>query len=130
MSTNFYFKIKAKIDIKTNASEGIDKIIKEKIEALLEEVSEIHIGKRYSYWNSLFEKTEYYSSVKEIKEFYEKNKENLIVVDECDREYAFEDLQEELFTWDKTNSESHVEKNSIYYYLDDQGFEFAKESFS
>lgn len=130
MSTNFYFKIKMDVKLETNVAKEIKKNIEDKVKELIEELSEIHIGKRYSFWNSLFQKTDYYSSVKEIKEFYEKNKENLIVVDEYNREYAFEDLEEELFTWNRENSKSHLENDSNCYYLDEEGYEFLRNEFS
>lgn len=131
MGTNFYFKIKAEMNISISIDDKIKEKILEKLKWAFDEATEIHIGKRSGGWYPSFEKTEYYSSVKEIKKFYEDNRNHLEIVDEYDNRYSMEELQEELFDWNKDNNEarSHLDLGCGYY-LDDEGYEFTRNEFS
>lgn len=131
MSTNFYFRIKAEMNIFISIDGKIREKIMEKLKWTLDEATEIHIGKRSVGWYPLFEKTEYYSSVKEIKEFYESNKKHLDIIDEYSNEYSIEQLQEELFDWNKDNLEARSHSDLGHgYYLDREGYEFTRDGFS
>lgn len=130
MSTNFYFKIKTDININIPIGGKIKENIINKINMLLEDVTELHIGKRSVGWYPLFESSEYYSSVEEIKNFYLTNKDYLDIIDEYNRTYTLEELEDELFNWNKDNLEakSHLDL-SPNYYLDKEGYEFLRNSF-
>lgn len=131
MSTNFYFKIKTDININIPIGGNIKQNILDKINTALEDATELYIGKRSVGWYPLFESTEYYSSVEEIKNFYQSNKTHLDIIDECGRKYTLEELEDELFNWNKDNLEarSHLDL-SPNYYLDKDGYEFLRNSFS
>ena len=140
MGTNFYFKVKTDIQINIPIDGEIKNSILEKLNYALQDVTEIHIGKRSGGWLPLFQKTNYYSSVKEIKEFYEKNKEHLIIIDEYDMEYSLDELDEEIFSWNKGNpdAKTHLDLNDFRndsnygpsYYTDSEGYEFTATEFS
>lgn len=131
MGTNFYFKIKCELNF--NIPEGSifrDELI-EKLKWTLDEATEIHIGKRSGGWYPVFQQTKYYSSVKEIKDFYHKNKDYMLIVDEYGREFTMDDLEDELFTWnlDNPSARSHIGCGTMYY-IDKEGYEFSKREFS
>lgn len=89
----------------------------------------IHIGKRSGGWLPLFQKTEHYSSVKEIEEFWENNEEVLIIEDEYGYRISIEELRSELFEWgSKHNKLNHQEYLGIY--VDNEGYEFSENTFS
>jgi hypothetical protein len=123
MSTNYYFQSKQYSKILNKL-----KRIKKECKALIFnfELENLHIGKRSSGWKPCFEKTEYYSSVKEIIEFYEKNKDDLIILDEYGKEFNLEQLKEELFKW-CPNGQSHLQYGG---YKDLEGYEFIECKFS
>lgn len=134
MGTNFYFRIKTNINLNSidiPIGGKIKENILERLKWAIDEATEIHIGKRSCGWLPIFEQNEYYSSMKELKEFYLHNKENLLIVDEYNREYTLEQLDAEIFLWNKDNPEarSHIEYGSRYYYIDDEGYEFSKNNF-
>lgn len=145
MSTNYYFKIKNSDEIKNEIKqllkeEKLGYILGEKI--LNDEGwvfnDTIHIGRASSSWKPLFEKTEHYSSVKEMTQFYENNKDSLIIIDDYDNEVTLDQLK--TFMIDnqggKTNTISEVENSIISelftttIYEDDEGFQFDKTEFS
>lgn len=140
MGTNFYFKIKTDIQINIPIVGKITNDILEKIHCAIQEATVIHIGKRSGGWLPLFQKTNYYSSVKEIKDFYIKNKEHLLIIDEYDVEYSLDELDEEIFNWNKGNPEAktHLDLNEYrngsnygaFYYIDSEGYEFTDTEFS
>lgn len=135
MGTNFYFKVKVDIKCDVPVSGKLKENILEKLKYALEDATEIHIGKRSGGWYPLFQQTEYFSSVKEIKDFYLENKNSLSIVDEYDMEYSLEQLDKEIFNWNKDNPEarSHLDYCSRYdgtrYYLDSEGYEFTTGEF-
>lgn len=131
MGTNFYFKIKYELNLNFPEGSMFKEELMEKLKWTLEEASAIHIGKRSGGWYPLFQKTKYYSSVKDIKDFYIKNEKYLSIIDEYDREYTLNELEEELFTWNADNNaaRSHMDYGTMYY-LDSEGYEFTKREFS
>lgn len=109
MSTNYYFKIDSDC-----------KFCKSK---------EIHIGKRSAGWRPSFEKTEYYSSVQGIRDFYKENKEELAIVSEYGETLSFEDLEEELINWNKDNKEAWGHDHTTHTYSDSEGYDFFRGEF-
>lgn len=130
MGTNYYFKLKdthLNLSIPNNVAnilrENIESVLKEK----LEEMIIIHIGKRSVGWHPLFQKTNYYNSVKGIEDFYNKNKESIIIINEYDEEFTFEELRKELIDWGKQESQKHYGRG---YYEDEEGYDFSEFDFS
>jgi len=123
MGTNYYFQSKQYSKILNKL-----KRMKKECKTLIFnfELENLHIGKRSHGWKPCFEKTEYYSSVKEIIEFYEKNKDDLIILDEYGKEFNLEQLKEELFKWN-SNGQSHLKYGG---YKDLEGYEFIECKFS
>ena len=105
MGTNYYFKIKDiyfKNDIR-------DKYLKEW--NIVHYKPLLHIGKRSAGWKPLFEcHNELFTSVKEIKKYYDNNKEFLDIINEYNEYLTWEQLEEELINWnrDNINSISHI----------------------
>jgi len=56
----------------------------------------IHICQNAGSWNTLFAKTEYYSTYEELFLFYDNNKENLLIVDEYDRELTWLEFEKQI----------------------------------
>lgn len=133
MSTNYYFKVKDIIDIvpKDKNSE-----LKESLIAELKEMSKyltsIHIGKRRAGWEPIFKKTKYFSSVREIINFYEKNKDDIIIVNEYDEVLTFKELDKQLLKWniDNENARKYEEYHAFSFNRDEDGYYFSKEDFS
>lgn len=117
MGTNFYLRNKEEfsnsqeknkeIELKINEIvQQIQAIIDEeecvrRIQNELEEYAQvgyekIHIGKRSFGWKPSFEKQEYFSSVRELKQFYHHNKDTYDIVDESGRIYDWAGLEAEL----------------------------------
>lgn len=145
MSTNYYFKIKNSEAIKNE----IKQLLKEeKLGYILGEKilndkgwifnDTIHIGRTASSWKPLFEKTEQYSSVREMIQFYENNRDSLIIIDEYGNEITFAQLKEIMIDNQKGKENMVIEdKNSIIseffkttIYEDEDGFQFDKTEFS
>lgn len=131
MSTNYFFRF----DTRKAMKEAIDRWDFETVQDLFEE-NEIHIGKRSAGWVPLFESHPgKFTSVKEMKEFYENNK--VAIFEECERELTWEQLYEQLICWNKDNeAASHLDvkratwfRNDQYFYKDPEGYEFSKREF-
>lgn len=134
MSTNYYFKIKNSDEIKNDIRQllkekKLDFILGEKI--LNDEGwifnDEIHIGKNSGGWRPLFEKTEQYSSIKELVQFYEDNKDKLIIMDEYSSEITLEELKDILFI---KQGKLHESELCFKTYLDEEGYQFGVGEFS
>lgn len=135
MSTNYYFKFIKKPEIKIcNLPEGNLKDTLEKM--MQQQIPEtIHIGKRSMGWKPSFEETKYYSSVREMKEFYIENMKILTIEDEYGRSMTWTDLEVELIDWNKDNPKalshgSELTSLTDYYYTDEDGYEFCRNEFS
>lgn len=125
MSTNYYFQIKSSITTDDKLSLNLQ-------DYLLNQVNtELHIGKRSGGWRPLFNKTDFYSSVKEIEEFYKNNKDFLCIVDEYDNLLSWNDLKSELIDWNKDEDviDRKHEFGFLYdigsYYKDEEGNDFS-----
>jgi len=131
MGTNFYFK-------KKNSSKVIN-FIKENcfynedyLYTIEENLCSLHIGKRSSGWKPCFQKTLYYSNMKEMEKFYFENKEDLIILDEYGEEYSWIQLQSELMNFNKDKSDDIFNRLDILsgYYKDDDGYDWCENDFS
>ena len=102
MGTNFYFWNK-------EFEEEIKKL-KEKYSFFDVDPDDflIHIAKTSWDWKPLFQKNGYYSSVKEIKNFYNNNKD-FIIIDEYCGEYTWEEFSERVLEFGK-NGKSHIKE--------------------
>ena len=133
MGTNYYFRVKG-FNINDNLTYKMDRklysSIADKLSDCLNEVCEIHIGKRSCGWKPSFQKTEHYSTVQEIRNFYNDNIECLEIFNEYDESLTFEQLEEELINWNKDvkNVRSHGCFDGNY--SDSEGYEFSEYEFS
>lgn len=136
MSTNYYFKIKNSDEIKKEVKEllkekKLDFVLGGKI--LNDEGwifnDTIHIGKSYgdNSWRPLFQKTEQFSSLKGLIEFYENNKDKLIIESECYGEITFEELKKNMFF---KKGKFHMTDELFKIYEDDKGYQFGIDEFS
>lgn len=127
MGTNYYFEVK-------NTNEIIEKvrlvspfITNEVLNKIQAELYEIHIGKRSAGWKPLFAKTSYYSTIDELKTFYNDNKDNLIIKSEYQNEITWEELEKELINW-LPNGKTHMDNLDGYwsdkYYIDNNGYQW------
>lgn len=127
MSTNYYFNIQLG---KSTLSSNLDLNC-----YLLGQVDTyLHIGMRSAGWVPLFHKTEFYDSVKGIKEFYLKNEELLVIEDEYGWEMSLEELEDELFSWDggPIAKGNPIDRSEVDYptYVDEEGNVFTELEFS
>lgn len=90
---------------------------------------EIHIGKSSVGWKPIFEKTRFYSSVEEIRGFYEENKEAITITNEYREELTFEELENGLINWNKERKDVLV-ANDNGIYRDKEGYIFTIKEFS
>lgn len=148
MGTNFYFRNVREYE----DSQGELKRVKEKIREIMKDIKEVieddskikkieiylesgvedrfgheelHIGKRSVGWKPSFKVQEYYTSVKELEEFYKKTKGDYEIIDEYGRVYDWEDLEEGLLYWNPEGKESLWGA-----YKDDEGYVWKREEFS
>lgn len=97
------------------------------------EVPEIHIFKTSMGWKPLFQSNENWSSVKELKEYYNKYKDVLVFIDEYDEEKDFNQMMKDVETKAKdSKNKSHIPGSTSYFkvYIDDEGYEFTDIEFS
>ena len=138
MSTNYYFKIKNSETIKDEVRQllkdkKLDFILGEKI--LNDEGwifnDTIHIGKSYGdgdwSFRPLFEQTKHYSNVKELLDFYGKNKDRIIIESECYGEITLDELKERMFI---KNGRPHESSSYMNIYCDTDGYQFCIGEFS
>ena len=123
MSTNYYFQVKPKVIVFGECSDEL----KERLVSRTR--FKLHIGKRSLGWKPLFYKSEYYSSVQEIRDFYSENYGVLTIENEYGEEISMEDLEDELiYWWSEHNNKSHLQYPDNY--LDNEGYEFSETDFS
>ena len=90
------------------------------------EYPELHICKISMGWKPLFEATKFYGNVKELKEFYNKNKDRIHIEDEYGEEQDIDELFQFIDTkYKDKNSQSHTDA-----YKDGQGYEWVSHNFS
>lgn len=87
------------------------------------------IGKRSLGWKPLFHGNNNYKSVKQIKEFYESNSDIFAIEDEYGEQLTMEQLQEQLFNWNKDNEDARQHLSFIDVYFDGEGNEFTNSEF-
>lgn len=147
MSTNYYIKPKIIQEIqadlknkKSNSRLGFEESVIDKMLNYLDsDLHWLHIGKRSGGRKPTFQKNNYWSSVQEIIDFYEQNRESVSIVDEYDIELSIEELKENLIDWNKCNTKALTpfDKNSGIddywrknYYKDKDGYIFTTDDFS
>ena len=77
MSMNYYFKLKEVPKININVKGEIGSNILKQLNNKIESMSEIHICQTAGGWKPLFQQNEYYSTIAELRKFYERNKDLL-----------------------------------------------------
>ncbi|RRJ54935.1 hypothetical protein EHV15_35790 [Paenibacillus oralis] len=82
---------------------------------------EIHIGQYAAHSCLLMRQDTFYKSVIEIEAFYLKNKDNLEIVDECDRTITWAQLQTRLLSAGPRFGHRYIE--------DEAGYTWSKEEF-
>ncbi|MBP1308983.1 hypothetical protein JOD82_002003 [Paenibacillus sp. 1182] len=109
MSVNYYFKDlkvqQAKIELeqaisamKTTDLLFIEKATLPSTVRVLNEVKELHIG-QYAFGTLLLKRNElFYSSVPEMKEFYTKNQDRLIIENEYGVVYTWEEFEKDVLS--------------------------------
>lgn len=147
MSTNYYMKpkimqeIKVNLEKKNNGSmlDFEEKIIKGIIHYLDDDSNWLHIGKRSYGWKPTFHKTNYWSSVDEIINFYEINKDYVYIIDEYGKKLSIKELKENLIDWNKDNKNALTPFDKEFsfnedwlksYYKDKDGYIFTTDDFS
>ena len=107
MGTNYYFDRKNSKELSELISKQIGFLDAETVRERL--FDRIHICKLSGGWIPLFQGTEYYKSLDELKEFYRRNKDTYIVINEYDEQIDFDELLEKCTLWrDKDNNKSHL----------------------
>lgn len=90
------------------------------------EYPELHICKVSMGWKPLFQVTKFYSSVKELKEFYNQNRDRIHIEDEYGQEQGIDELFEYIdMKYKDKNNQSHTDA-----YKDKQGYEWVSNNFS
>lgn len=119
MSTNYYFRLKKEkrdqLDTLFNIifNKNFKIIYNEEIIAILNK--EIHIGKTSYGWRPLFQKTDYFNSLKELILFYNLNKNDFDIVDEYNRIISWEEFEKEMII----NKSGNFSKDYNYYFDND-----------
>ena len=140
MSTNYYFQwknynlqrtlkeIKTYLDLcRLESEEKFDLLERFKYE--LEDLNKIHIGKTGYGKKPSFQKTKYFSSVKEIEKFYENNRENLEILNEYGDKFTIKELRYNLFEYWGENRFPGMFKY-MKDYLDEDGHYFVEGDFT
>lgn len=147
MSTNYYLKpkiinkIKKDLENSVDAENEVDNLIIEDLFSKLDgDTYLLHIGKRSCGNKPTFYKNIYWSSVEEIIDFYDKNKEKVSIIDEYDTELSLDELKDNLINWNKDNKNAKTpfdRDNSGFsedwlkhYYKDKEGYIFTDYDFS
>lgn len=121
MGTNFYFKHKKEKELQKEIFELKKKYKEFDINCNYEEM---HIAKTSHGWKPVFEKTKNYDSLKKIKEFYERNINDLVIEDEYGQQYGWIEFYERVVLFNPKGL-SHKES-----YKDSEGYEFVEYKFS
>jgi len=137
MSTNYYFEVKNSEEVINKIQEISKFISQESIEKIEHELKFIHIGKRSAGWKPIFQAQEYFKTIEELKQFYNKHVEELIIKSEYNEIMTWNELEEELFKWSSEDGKSSVKeaiKNNYnynnQYYIDEFGYEWLDGEFS
>lgn len=128
MSTNYYLKLKEEkrnqLDNLLNIifNEKFKNIYNDEITSIINK--EIHIGKSSSGWRPLFERTNYFESLKEFIKFYNDHKSDFDIVDEYNRIISWEEFEKEMII----NKSGNFSQDYSYYF-DEDGYWFNKREF-
>ena len=97
------------------------------------EIPEIHICKISYGWKTLFQATNMYSNLDELKSFYDKYNNDFIITDEYGSEFTLEDLVKKVREHDSLDSSKNThlqyEGYFLHYYIDKDGIEWTTNSF-
>lgn len=75
----------------------------------------IHIGQRACGWVALLQRQdELYRTIKEMKEWYKNNKDGYMIINEYNNELTWDELEQELLTWQ--GKERGKKDNDGYYW--------------
>lgn len=146
MGTNYYFRNKEEQIIKSNFDKKVDSVIKEALGILrkvvivdrhLNEIESkirehtyydcemIHIGRASFGWSTIFQAYDQFSTVKQMREFYESNKHRYEIVNEYDRVLTWEELETDLIN--RPKGSSHIGSGV---YKDEEGYWWANYEFN
>ena len=97
------------------------------------EIPEIHICKISCGWKTLFQATNMYSNLDELKSFYDKYNNDFIITDEYGSEFTLKDLVKKVKEHDSLDSSKNThlqyENSFLHYYIDNDGIEWTTNSF-
>jgi hypothetical protein len=130
MGTNYYFDLKNSKELSESISKQIEVLDADEVRARL--FDRIHICKLSAGWKPLFQITEYYGSLDELKEFYEQNKGKYAVINEYHEPVEFYELIEECAQRNNDDAmRTHLSVSSTYYYRTcASGYEWSEGEFS
>lgn len=90
----------------------------------------LHIGKRSAGWKPLFAIQAEYTGIKGMQEWYEANKAEWIIVDECEKQITWDELTVELLEFNKNNPKALTHFNDMFDYEIIDGHEWVNGTFS
>lgn len=135
MSTNYYFKLEdGVVEKMKEVNPAFEVFVPECVNG--QEFGMLHIGKRSCGWKPMFQETDWYGSVKEIKHFYDQYKDVVDIIDEYGEVLNWSQLEEALINW--KGERSHLNPNDYDYidnnflkfvFKDKEGYEFIKGYF-
>ena len=130
MGTNYYFDRKNSRELSESISKMIGFLDADTVRERL--FDRIHICKISAGWKPGFQRTEYFSSLDELKEFYKQNKDKYNVIDEYDEHIDFNALLEKCRQrYDDTKNKSHLSEDCRKYYRKcSSGYEWCGMEFS
>lgn len=123
MSNNYYFKLKKENEIEETMKKILDLFgFNELIDINVNRIKFAHtaIG-----WKTSFTATKYFENMKELKTFYENNKNNLEVVDDYDAVHDFREFINSIEYEYRTPKREFENYNN--YYFDDEKYQWVKE---
>jgi hypothetical protein len=131
MGMNYYFDRKNSEEQSKTISELIGFLDAKTVRERLFE--KIHICKISAGWKPLFEKTDHYGSLDELKAFYEQNKDQFRVINE-DREpvdlYDLLSKCDERYNDDTNTSHLSLKSHDYHRWLCSSGYEWTNGKFS
>lgn len=122
-NNNYYFKLKKENEIEHAIKKILDSFNSN--ELIDFDINRIKFAHSAIGWKTSFTATKYFKNIKELKTFYENNKNYLEVVDDYDIVYDFRkfiDLIEHEYSLSKFEFENYNN-----YYFDDENYQWVKE---
>lgn len=95
--------------------------------------TEIHIAKCSGGWKPCFQKTRYYTNILELENFYLINKNDILIIDEYNTEYTWDQFKLKVIDWNKdikNDYDNCIKEYEQYYYLDVYGYKWCINEFS